>query len=169
MSSREHLKKIAQVLKSNGSDGELLMGFREIGPKDIDISEPVFIHFDGLPVPYFFESFSKRGLNKAIVRITGVNNLKDAEELVGKSVYADAEATGTDDEISIMDVIQDWEVVDENGNAAGIIKDFHDFGGNTCLEIITDRGEKLIPFHEDLVISFDEEHRILKMEIPEGL
>ena len=51
MSSREHLKKIAQVLKSNGSDGELLMGFREIGPEDLDISEPVFIHFDGLPVP----------------------------------------------------------------------------------------------------------------------
>ena len=43
--------QIAQVLKSNGTDGELVLGFREIAPEDINLQEPVFIIFDGLPVP----------------------------------------------------------------------------------------------------------------------
>ena len=48
--------QIAQVLKSNGTDGELVMSFREIAPEDINLKEPVFIVFDGLPVPFFIES-----------------------------------------------------------------------------------------------------------------
>ena len=46
------LQKIAQVLKSNGTDGELVLGFRDIAPEDINVEEPVFIYFDGLPVPF---------------------------------------------------------------------------------------------------------------------
>ena len=53
--------RVAQVLKSNGTDGELLISFLDIAPEDIDLQEPVFIEFDGLPVPFYFESFTPRG------------------------------------------------------------------------------------------------------------
>ncbi len=66
------LLQIAQVLKSNGTEGEIILGFRDFGPEDIDLLEPVFIYFDGLPVPFFIESFSKKGNSKAVVRLTGV-------------------------------------------------------------------------------------------------
>ena len=52
---------IAQVLKSNGTDGGLLFSFLDVSPEDIDLQEPVFIEFDGLPVPFYFESFTQRG------------------------------------------------------------------------------------------------------------
>ena len=48
------MQRIAQVLKSNGRDGELLVSFTGIDPEDIDLEEPVFIEFDGLPVPFYF-------------------------------------------------------------------------------------------------------------------
>ena len=48
--------QIATVLKSNGTDGELLIGFKGFSAQDIDTKEPVFIEFDGLPVPYFIEA-----------------------------------------------------------------------------------------------------------------
>ena len=51
MAGFDNLQQVAQVLKSNGTDGELVMGFREIAPEDINPKEPVFIIFDGLPVP----------------------------------------------------------------------------------------------------------------------
>ena len=70
--SIEDLQQVAQVLKSNGTDGELVMGFREIAPEDINLQEPVFIIFDGLPVPFFIESFAKRGNTKALVHITDI-------------------------------------------------------------------------------------------------
>ena len=79
--------QIAQVLKSNGTDGELVMGFREIAPEDINLQEPVFIVFDGLPVPFYIESFSKRGNTKALVHLTDICSMEDVEEIIGKAVY----------------------------------------------------------------------------------
>ena len=81
------MHQAAQVLKSNGTDGELVMGFRDIAPEDINLKEPVFIIFDGLPVPFFIESFTKRGNTKALVRLTGICSMEDVEEITGKAVY----------------------------------------------------------------------------------
>ena len=81
------MQQIAQVLKSNGTDGELVMSFREIAPEDINLKEPVFIVFDRLPVPFFIESLVKRGNSKALVHLTGIKNQEDVEEIAGKAVY----------------------------------------------------------------------------------
>lgn len=169
MLSDAHLQKIAQILKSNGSDGELILGFREVGLEDINISEPVFIYFDGLPVPYFIESVFRRGAFKAVVRLTGIRSAKDAEEVVGKSVYAECGSIDTDRNFG--DMLLDWIITDKDGNRFGTVSDYHEFPGNPCLEVIkADGGESvLVPFHEDLVISVDEMHSIIQMDIPEGL
>ena len=87
MAGYDNLQQVAQVLKSNGTDGELVLGFREIAPEDINLQEPVFIVFDGLPVPFYIESFAKRGNTKALVRLTGICSMEDVEEIAGKAVY----------------------------------------------------------------------------------
>lgn len=86
--AKSELLRVARVLKSNGTEGEILIGFREISPEDLNQKEPVFITFDGLPVPFFIESFSRKGTNRALAHLTGVKNLEDAEELVGKDIFA---------------------------------------------------------------------------------
>ena len=83
------MQQVAQVLKSNGTDGELVLSFREIAPEDINLSEPVFIIFDGLPVPFFIESFAKRGNSKALVHLTDICSQEDVDEIAGKAVYVD--------------------------------------------------------------------------------
>ena len=92
MAGFDNLQQIAQVLKSNGTDGELVLGFREIAPEDINLKEPVFIVFDGLPVPFFIESFTKRGNTKALVRLTDICSMEDVEEIAGKAVYVEEDA-----------------------------------------------------------------------------
>lgn len=162
-----NLLRIAQVLKSNGTDGELVLGFRDIAPEDIDIKEPVFIVFDGLPVPFFIESFASRGTNKALVHLTDVRCLKDAEELSGKAVYIkdDAQDAAGED----LEGLVGWTLMDSNHNEIGIISDFFDIPGNPCIEVGTISGTVMIPLHENLVISFDEDNKILEMTIPDGL
>ena len=86
------MQQVAQVLKSNGTDGELVMGFREIAPEDINLNEPVFIVFDGLPVPFFIESVTKRGNSKALVRLTDICSMEDVEEITGKAVYVEEDS-----------------------------------------------------------------------------
>ena len=163
-----NLQKIAQVLKSNGTDGELVIGFRDIAPEDIDLEEPVFIFYDGLPVPFFIDSFTRRGSNKALVHLTDITTLADAEEAAGKSIYMKAEAAERLDETDLS-TLTGWTLFDENHNEVGIISDFFDIPGNPCIEAGTISGTVMIPLHEDLIISVDEDNRILTMIIPDGL
>ena len=154
--------RIAQVLKSNGTEGELLISFFDVAPEDIDLQEPVFIEFDGLPVPFYFESFVQRGNNRALVRLTGVRSLKDADELSGSAIYADYfEEEEEEDLIG-------WTVKTPEGETIGTVADYEDIPGNTCLWVRRpDGSEVLLPFHEDLVVGM--ENSVLTLQVPAGL
>jgi len=157
------LQQIAKVLKSNGTDGGLLMGFRDIDPNEISLAEPVFIDYDGLPVPFFIESLTPRGNGRALVRLNDITSLADAEEIVGRAVWADWEEEESD-QADFSDLVG-WTVL-----GAGEVTDFVDIPANPCLEIQTKNGTSvLVPFHEDLILSVDPEARVLEMEIPDGL
>ena len=158
------MQRIAQVLKSNGRDGELLVSFIGIDPEDIDLEEPVFIEFDGLPVPFYFVSFTQRGSSRALVRLTGVRSLRDAEELAGAAVYADDDLYEDEEED-----LTGWTVLQADGSPAGTVTAHEDIPGNPCIWVETGHGEVLIPLHEELVLEIDEEHETLRMVIPEGL
>ena len=168
------MQQIAQVLKSNGTDGELVMSFRDIAPEDINLKEPVFIYFDGLPVPFFFESFQKRGNSKALVHLTDIRNQEDVEELVGKAVYTegDEEAELTLEEDGYAALVG-WMVLmpgeGEDIYEVGEITEFFDIPNNPCLEVETENGAVMIPLHEDLILGLDIENQEIMMEIPEGL
>ena len=154
--------RIAQVLKSNGTQGELLISFFDVAPEDIDLQEPVFIEFDGLPVPFYFESFTPRGTNRALVRLTGVHSLKDADELSGAAIYADYFEEEEEEDLV------GWEVHDADGTVIGTVTDYEDIPGNTCLWVKRPGAEEvLLPFHEDLIVSLAD--GILTLRIPEGL
>ncbi len=180
MAGYDNLQQVAQVLKSNGTDGELVMGFREIAPEDINLKEPVFIVFDGLPVPFYIESFSKRGNSKALVRLTDICSMEDVEEIAGKAVYIE------EDNLPEMSLEEDgyaalvgWMLLTPEGEGpvtdetefteVGEITDFIDIPNNPCLEVETENGAVMIPLHEDLILSVDPEYQELIMQIPAGL
>ena len=158
------MQKIAQVLKSNGRDGELLVSFTGIDPEDIDLEEPVFVEFDGLPVPFYFESFQQRGVSRALVRLTGVHNLTDADELAGRAVYVE-DGVYEDEEEDLTG----WTVLDADGTKVGVVSAHEDIPGNPCIWVETGHGEVLVPLREELVQDVDEKKQTLRMEIPEGL
>ena len=170
--AKSDLLRVARVLKSNGTDGEILIGFREIAPEDLNQKEPVFITFDGLPVPFFIESFSKKGTSRALVHITGVKNLQDAEEIVGKEIFASQqginEYDSEDDGLTVDDLIG-WTLLDADNEKVGEITDYEDIPGNTCLYVETKDGQVMIPLHEDLILSVDEDSMAISVNVPEGL
>lgn len=170
--AKSELLQIARVLKSNGTEGEILIGFREISPEDLNQTEPVFITFDGLPVPFFIESFSRKGTNRALAHLTGVKNLQDAEELVGKDIFVKPdvihEYENADNGLTVDDLIG-WSLLDAEGKAVGEITDYEDIPGNTCLYVETKGGQVMVPLHEDLILSVDEDSKTISVNVPEGL
>ena len=169
MAGYDNLQQIAQVLKSNGTDGELVLGFREIAPEDISLNEPVFIVFDGLPVPFFIESFTKRGNSKALVRLTDICSMEDVEEIAGKAVYVEEESLP---ELSLeedgFEALIGWMLYTPD-EEVGEITDFIDIPNNPCIEVDTKNGAVMIPLHEDLILSVDPENLEIVMQIPAGL
>ena len=156
--------RIGKVLKSNGTQGELVMSFLDILPEDIDLQEPVFIEFDGLPVPFYFESFTPRGNNRALVTLTGVRSLKDADELSGADVFADYFEEEDQEDFT------GWSVQDPEGRSVGTVSAFEAIPGNPCLWVQkADGQEVLLPLHEDLLKEVDEEKHLLTLVIPDGI
>ena len=185
--------QIAQVLKSNGTDGELVLGFREMAPEDINLQEPVFIIFDGLPVPFYIESFTKRGNTKALVRLTDISSMEDVEEIAGKAVYIEDDQapemsleedgvaalvgwmllTPSEDFSTSLEMTNKEVEMTEDKEPAlievGEITDFIDIPNNPCIEVETENGAVMIPLHEDLILSVDPENLEIIMQIPAGL
>ena len=172
------MQQVAQVLKSNGTDGELVMSFRAIAPEDINLQEPVFIVFDGLPVPFFIESFTKRGNSKALVRLTGIHCQDDVDEIAGKAVYIEE---GEEQEMSLEEdgfaALVGWMLLTPSSDSGedmelievGEITDFVDIPNNPCIEVETENGAVMIPLHEDFILSVDPENLEIIMQIPAGL
>jgi 16S rRNA processing protein RimM len=135
----------------------------------------VFIVFDGLPVPFYIESFTKRGNTKALVRLTGICSMEDVEEITGKAVYIE------DDQLPEMSLEEDgfaalvgWMLLtpaedEEALIEVGEITDFLDIPKNPCIEVETENGAVMIPLHEDLILSVDPEYQEIIMQIPAGL
>lgn len=159
------MRKIAQVLKSNGVEGELLISFLDFDPEDLVLEEPVFIETDGLPVPYFFDAFTRRGAGRALVRLTGVRSLRDADELAGCAIYLDIDET--DEEETDL---TGWALEDQDGQKVGVVVDYEDIPGNPCLVVETTPGHTvLVPLREELLLDLEAESRTVRIEIPTGL
>lgn len=153
---------IAKVLKSNGTDGGLLVSAPEFELEEIQ--GPVFIDFDGLPAPFFIEDCTRRGTCRYVIHLTDIESLKDAEEIVGKELLLDGEDEGSDE----GDGFIGWTVFDGEHRLGNVV-DCEPIPGNFCLYVDKDGEELMIPLHEDFVIKMDEESETLILRLPEGL
>ena len=155
--------RIGKSLKSNGTDGGLLVSAPEVELEQIE--GPVYVEFDGLPAPFFFDDLSKRGSSRYIAHMTGVHSLKDAEEMVGRDILFDGEFEEDGSEEDFVG----WTVFDRDFEL-GVVEDFEPIPGNFCLYVRTaDDTQVMIPLHEDFIVSADPEARRLVLELPEGL
>lgn len=153
---------IAKVVKSFGTDGGLLLS-GNVDLETLDFKEPVFIEFDGLQVPFFILDCEPRG-GRTVVHLNDVRNLEDAEEMVGRTIYADVEME-EDDEPDFTG----WTILDR-GTRIGTCTGIEPIPGNPCLYVkLADGREPLIPLHEDFVAGIDESSRTLSLDLPEGL
>ncbi len=154
---------VAKILKSFGTDGGLLLS-SNVDLETLDFKEPVFITFDGLQVPFFILDYTPKG-GKAVVHLNDVHNLEDAEEMAGRTIYADVEL----EEDEYLD-FTGWVIVDR-GRRIGTCTGLEDIPGNPCLEVCLepDGSSVLIPLHEDFIVKIDEDSRTLSLILPDGL
>ncbi len=170
-STADKLLPVAKIVKSFGSGDQVLI--RYIVPDTELVPEvPVFLHFDGLPVPFFIESINQRGDNGAIVRFFDSENL--SAELSGKEIYLSRKENRnhTSDNFNDPDLLKDFSLLSPEGELLGTVKNIYNFPGNPCLGVLSSGAsgkELLIPLHSDLIVNINRKKRQLTAILPKGL
>ena len=166
------LLPVAQIVKSYDVNGEVVIRMTSGILEDYDFKkEPVFIYFDGLPVPFFISSFKTNASNGALVKLETINDFSHSEELGKKEVFVDAasvdpDSIELDEDEAMAAFLIGFKVKDQSGKMVGEISDYYNYPSNPCIEL---EGKWLVPFNEELILKLDAKKRVMQMTIPAGL
>lgn len=166
------LLPVAQIVKSYDVNGEVVIRLSSGILEDYNFKkEPVFIIFDGLPVPFFITSFKTKGSNGALVKFETINDLSHSEELLKKEILVDSStidpnSIDMDEDQAMAAFLMGFKVKDQNGKLVGEISDYYNYPNNPCIEL---NGKHLVPFNEELILKLDNKKRVIAMTIPGGL
>lgn len=169
MIRREEVVKIGQFNKPHGVNGELGFTFTD-DVFDRGESPYIICEVDGIFVPFFIEEYRFRSENSALMKLEDVDTEEEARSFVNrvvyypKSFYIDEET-----EVAPGDYFIGFKVIDEEYGELGVIESVDDSTANILFVVEYQGRELLIPANDDFVTALDEKHKIIRMNIPEGL
>jgi 16S rRNA processing protein RimM len=157
-----------RIVKTFGLGGELVVSLYDSFPDEMN-GEPVFIEIDGIRTPFFFASFRRRGVNKALVVFEDMETEYRASELAGREFFLPTESEDEEeDEIYLEDLVG-YTVRLQGHSGTGAITGYIDSEFNPLFEVEWNGRQVLIPAVDDFVVRFDESTRSLTLSLPEGL
>ncbi|KAF5039874.1 Ribosome maturation factor RimM [anaerobic digester metagenome] len=163
----EGLVRIGKTVKTHGINGEVLIKF-EAGKTPANESEPVFLDFEGIQVPFFIESLRSPIDTEWFVIFEEVNDKTKAEKLLGRPVYVHQDNLDVREDEFSLDSLIGYEVIDENQGRVGILS--HIQKGAQDLMIIDNNGEEIyVPFVEDFLVEINPDKKQIIVETPDGL
>jgi ribosomal 30S subunit maturation factor RimM len=160
----------ADVVKTFGAHGELLIRLRSEAPEEINLSEPVFIIIEGYAVPFYFKRFEARGNHRALVIFDDMESMELAQELAGKPIELKRKNDKRKNQPASASPFSllHYHVVDEKAGEIGVVAEFIDIPGNPCLQLNDGMQEILIPFREEMM-TIDHKKKTITTNLPEGL
>jgi len=158
--------KIGYVMKTHGLKGEVTIAMQMECP-DLTGVDTLFLERSGQLVPYFVQSVSFKS-DKAFIKLEDVDNIDDAQELKGSSIYLQKTARPKlargefyNDEVIGFEVSDDERVL-------GLVKEVVEAGPSRFLSVDVDNKETLIPINGPFIKSVNKTSKKIKVELPEG-
>jgi 16S rRNA processing protein RimM len=162
----QNLLEIGVLGKPHGIKGEIRFSPHSEAVEDF-LEEGRYLLVKGLP----YRLLSVRDISGPVLRLEGVEDRNAAEMYKGAAVslpYSEAlqEALEEDD----LAAWQGWTIRDlHSGRDVGPILEVLEMSSQLTAYIVQDGVDVFIPMHEDLIHDVDTTHRILSMDLPEGL
>lgn len=172
MITEDQLIEVGTIVKVHGLKGELSVALTDTVFHDVEHCDYLVIPMDGIYVPFFFESYRMRGETGALMLFDGVDSAEKAAHFCGLPVYFDRRCFTPDEEEEYDEAVEEeqgfigYKIIDINMGEIGEITDINDQTAN-ILFIVND--EILIPAAEELILSIDDEKKVVIMQLPQGL
>ncbi|MFA6702665.1 MAG: ribosome maturation factor RimM [Dysgonamonadaceae bacterium] len=166
---KEDLILIGKLLKPHGIKGEITLLFEKEIYTEID-TPYYFFELDGIFVPFFVEEIWLITNISARVKFEDI----DAETTAAK--YSNTLVFIEHKNVHSFDLPDDdwnsligYTVEDQSGIALGVIDAVDSSTLNVLFIVKKDDVELLIPATEDFITEIDDEKRLIRMELPDGL
>lgn len=160
---------LGQISKVYGYEGFVVVRLEKRFIGDYFGQESVFLEIEGKPVPFFIEEEKYSGGDTLRLKFEGYETDAKVNEFVGCGVYLtdnDGSSSGETD----ISVFKDYSVLTKKGVVLGTVKEIIDNISQYLLVVVSREGKDiLVPLHEELVESVDDEKKILVMDIPEDI
>lgn len=163
----DELTEIGFVIKTHGVKGQLRITFNE-NIKELSVSEALYFLVKGVKMPYFIQQIEYFKDGDALVQLEELNNKEDAEYFTKKPVFGSKDYQLEEDEEEVTPFLG-YQVMDEIAGEIGTVIGYSDMGDYELIEVNFNGKDIMIPIHEDIIISIDEEKNILYLRIPDGL
>lgn len=162
------LIKIGKISKTRGIKGEVdIHSIPTADEWDYEDAPCFFMMMNGLWVPMFWNEYMFKGENTLCVKFEGYETDEQARALVRKEVYIEKKYLS--ESVLLQGFSSQFLIgctLYNRKTKVGQITNFFDDTANELLEIDNDL---LVPFHENLVVDFDDKARVLTLDLPEGL
>jgi 16S rRNA processing protein RimM len=166
---KSELYPIGYVQKTHGIRGELAI-MLSANLETLDFEYFVF-EIDGIFVPFFTEDWRFRTNLTALLKLQGIDTDKQSKELVGKTIYIASKLVpkGTEATDADLHVFTGYTMVDELQGEIGVIQAIDDSTENLLFDVLNGTHQILIPAVDEWIIEIDDETKILRIHLPEGL
>ena len=160
---------LGKITKKFGLKGELIVYLDTDEPAKYHSLESVFLNIDEEPIPFFISEIKIKSNHQLIVLFEGMDDASSAHyvntdlylplsvlpKLSGNKFYYH-EITG-------------FSIIDKNRGNIGVCQDVLDYTHQAIMQIISEKGEILIPLVDNYIKNVDRENRIIEIEAPPGL
>jgi 16S rRNA processing protein RimM len=160
---------LGTLTRPHGTRGSLIVRFSGLKAEDIKKRGLVFVEIDGLPVPFFIESFQEKTEDTVILKIEGIDNENKAREFLGYKVYVMKDQVKIKPAAEKIRDIKGYKVIDKLLGFIGFAEEVVEMKNNPLLSVLNGDKEFLVPVHEDIILEIDDKEKIIRIDAPEGL
>lgn len=169
MINKDNCILLGTLAKPHGTRGSLIIRFSGLKAEDIKKRGMVFVEIDGLPVPFFIESFQEKTEDTVILKIEGIDTENKAREFLGYPVYVMKDQIKVKSSSKKIQDIKGYQVMDKHLGFIGFAKEVVEMKNNPLLSVISGDKEFLIPVHEDIILEVNDREKIIRIDAPVGL
>jgi 16S rRNA processing protein RimM len=170
MMEKNQFSYVGKIIKTFGYKGGLIVHIEDSFCKIIMKTEFVFVEIQHERVPFFIVSVENQYDNIFSVVLEDIDTMEKAQKITGCQLFL--VESGKPKKKSRDFVLKDlagFDVIDEKSGNIGKIKQILELPQQHIMQVFHGKKEILIPFHEDIVISIDMEHKSVNIKAPEGL
>lgn len=168
MIRKEEVFKIGVINKPHGIKGEVSFTFTDDIFDRVDCDYLILL-MDGILVPFFMEEYRFRSDTVALVKFEGIDTAEQARRFTNVEVYFPKKFMDEQEDVTSWNFFIGFRVEDVHHGYLGEITNVDDTTLNVLFAIEKDGEELLLPAHEEFIIGLDQEKKVMKVNMPDGL